>query len=347
MKAGFENRRAGWVVLLVTVLLCIVVAEVAVRAIWLRRGVPLSAPDKILWAYYPALAEIAADPPTRDDGTLDLLILAGSVPHHKHGSVENELLEQLSASGRDDVRIFNLATPAHTTRDSRIKYEALHGASFDLVIFYHGINESRTNNAPPDLFMDDYSHYAWYETVNAMIPYHDAASFALPYTLRLVALRVKQSISSDRHVPIHEPRPEWLAYGGDLRSAAAFEDNLRTILDLADRRGDAVLLMTFATRVPENYSKEAFDAERLDYVRHRFPLEFWGQAEHVMAAVAAHNDVVRRLAADRDNGLFVDQAALMGDDPREFDDPCHLTAPGSAQFVRNMLPAVLSIADAD
>ena len=335
-------------VLLVTVLLCIIVAEVAVRAIWLRRGVPLSAPGKILWAYYPALADIAADPPKRDDGTLDLLILAGSVPHHKHGSVENELLEQLKTVSRHgDVRIVNLATPAHTTRDSRIKYEALGDARFDLVIFYHGINESRTNNAPPDLFKEDYSHYAWYETVNAMTPYHGTSSFALPYTLRLTALRVKQSLSTDRHVPIHEPRPEWLVYGEDLRSVAAFEDNLRAILDLADRRGDAVLLMTFAMRVPDNYSKEAFDEKRLDYVRHRFPLEFWGQAEHVLAAVAAHNDVVRRFAAERDDRLFVDQAALMGDDPGDFDDPCHFTASGSARFVENMLPALLSVTDGD
>ena len=168
MKAGFAKRRAGWVLLVVTVLVCTVVAEIAVRAIWFRRGVPFFDPGKILWAYYPPLADIAADPPRNDDDTLDVLILAGSVPHHKYGSVENELLEQLHASGHTDVRIFNLATPAHTTRDSKIKYEAMSNVRFDLVLFYHGINESRTNNAPPDLFSEDYSHYAWYEIVNTL-----------------------------------------------------------------------------------------------------------------------------------------------------------------------------------
>ena len=64
--------------------------------------------------------------------------------------MEMELREQLAYLGQRNVRIFNLAMPAHTSRDSWLKYAALRDARFDLVIFYHGINEARVNNAPPE-----------------------------------------------------------------------------------------------------------------------------------------------------------------------------------------------------
>jgi hypothetical protein len=343
MASRLASRRAKIALLALSVILCVVVAEVGARLLWLRRGVPMHDPGKILYAYYPPLAAIDANPPTRDDGTFDILILAGSVFHRTHGDIENQMLEQLAAAGHRNVRIFNLGIPAHTARDSLLEYQALGAARFDLVIFYHGINEARTNNAPPELFRDDYSHYAWYETVNAMARYHDDSSFALPYTLRSLGLGIRQSLSSDRHVPIHEPRADWLAYGKDLRSVAGFESNVRAIVDIAEERGDPLLLMTFAIHVPDDYSKEAFDAKRLDYAKHRFPLEFWGRAEDVVAAVAAHNDVVRRVAAEPHAGgvMFIDQARLMNGPGRDFDDPCHFSPSGCRHFVENLLPTLL------
>jgi len=341
------TRRAKLALLALSVLLCVVIAEAGARLLWHRRGVPLLDPGRILYAYYPPLAPIDADPPRRGDGTFDILILAGSVFHRTHGDIESEMVEQLRAAGHSNVRIFNFGTPAHTSRDSLLKYRALAAARFDLVMFYHGINEARTNNAPPDLFRDDYSHYAWYETVNAMAPYHGNSSFALPYTLRSLALGIGQSMSSDRHVPIHEPRADWLVYGKDLRSVAAFESNLRAVVDLAGERGDPLLLMTFAIYVPDDYSREAFGAKRLDYAQHRFPLEFWGRAEDVVAAVEAHNEVVRRVAAEHPAGevALIDQARLMNGPGRDFDDPCHFTTTGSRRFVENVLQTVLPALD--
>ena len=52
---------------------------------------------------------------------------------------------------------------AHTTLDSYLKHKALHNKTFDVVVIYHGINEVRANNSPPEIFKPDYSHYAWYE----------------------------------------------------------------------------------------------------------------------------------------------------------------------------------------
>src|SRR5262245_12661142 len=108
MAPRFASRRAKFALLAMSALVSIVLAEVGARMLWHRRGVPLLDPGKILYAYYPPLAAIDANPPTRDDGTFDILILAGSVFHRTHGDIEKQMLEQLAAAGYRDVRIFNL-----------------------------------------------------------------------------------------------------------------------------------------------------------------------------------------------------------------------------------------------
>jgi hypothetical protein len=87
---------------------------------------------------------------------------------------------------------------------------------------------------------------------------------------------------------------------GDPRSAVSFRHNLGAILDLAKQRGDRVLLVTFATYVPENYSLEAFKEKRLDYGLHLTPIDVWGDREHVLQTVAVHNEIVRSLAAQHE-----------------------------------------------
>src|SRR5207249_4105187 len=121
-------------------------------------------------------------------------------------------------------------------------------------------------------------------TVNALAPYHGRAVFALPYTVRYAAARLRQRSAPDRFVPTHEPREEWVEYGRDPRSAAAFERNVTAILDLAAERGDPIMLMTFAAWVPANYSRDAFAAKRLEYRLHRMPVETWGRREYVLRA---------------------------------------------------------------
>jgi hypothetical protein len=317
----------------------VVALELGSRAFWrFEHQLPFRQPWHVLHAYYPELKATDAIRPHRGDGHYNVLILAESVLHHVWGEVEPALAERLAAAGVTNARIFNFAVPAQTTRDSRLKYEALENSSFDLVILYHGINESRANNAPPDLFRSDYSHYSWYDTVNTLAPYHGTARFALPYTIKYagVVARTRQG----RYVPVDEPRPDWIQYGHDVRTAASLEDNMTAILDLARRRGDPVMLMTFAIHVPANYSRAAFDQHALDYRLHRLPLEVWGRPDNVVAAVAAHNAVIRRLAAHRPGVVFVDQEALMEKSARMFDDPCHLTIEGSVSFADHIMDAL-------
>jgi len=324
--------------LLVSMLFCAGLAELSARAFWhFRYDVPFTDPGRILYAYYPELARIARNNPSRGDGFYNVLLLGSSTLSTDYGEVPQALRERLTSEGQRNVRVFNLAVRAQTSRDSRLAYAAVGRARFDLVVFYEGINEARANNAPPGVFRDDYGHFSWYEIVNALAPYHGSASVALPYTLHYVALRLRQTLMSDRYVPMEAPRKEWLQYGRDHRSAASFKQNLEAILALASQRGDPVLLMTFATYIPEDYSLDAFKKGQLDYDLHLIPIELWGRREDVLETVALENEIVRNEAAQHQSVLFVDQARLMPKSGRYFNDPCHFTVAGSARFVENLL----------
>ena len=239
--------------LLILLVVTLAMADVAARAFWrLRYDVPFFRPDLVLYAFYPELRELRER--VEEEG-IDILLLGGSVLQPDWGSVGQELLETLTHATRRPVRIHNLARQAHTSRDSFLKYELLDGVSFDLVVFYQGINEARANNAPPSLFRSDYSHYSWYEAMNALARRHGHSVLSLPLSLEFIAIRLKDKLGLADYVPEHSPKEEWIEYGREVRSAGSFEENLHGILETARERSEPVLLMTFATFVPTYYSR--------------------------------------------------------------------------------------------
>ena len=323
--------------LVVSALILLVAGEAAARAFWrFNFNLSLREPQHVLFAFYPELRRMDAIRPSRDHAVYDVLMLGESVVHSGWGEVERALVERFAREGHHTVRMSNLAVPGHTSRDSLLKYAAAPDARFDLVIVYDGINETRANNAPPDVFRDDYGHYPWYEVVNAMAPYHGTARMALPYTLTYLAIRMRQTMYRSRYMPAGGIRDEWAEFGKDARSAVSFERNLGAILNIASGRGDRVMLMTVATSVPDDYSLQAFQDRRLDYDLHASPIEMWGRKADVVNTIARHNDVIRRLAARTSDVLFVDQAALMPGGKMYFNDICHLTVVGSLKFVENL-----------
>jgi hypothetical protein len=331
------RRLVRWLYAVISILAALALAEVLARGLWYARyGVPFAHPGRVLYAVYPELRLVDEARPGHDDGYYDVLLLGGSTLHRDWGEVEQELRRQLRPPQGRQIRIFNLAKPAHSSRDSLLKYQAVGDARFEAVVVYDGINEARVNNVPPELYRGDYSHYAWYEVTNALAPYHGHAFIALPYTAVTLAIWMKQAVLVNRYVP-RLPRPDWMKYGGDIRSAASFEANLDRIATLARTRGDHLIVMTFAAYMPAGYSLEAFREKRLDYAGHREPIETWGEPRNVMAAVARHNEVLRALTAARPDVSLVDQDVLMPRAGRYFDDVCHFTAEGSRIFVRNLV----------
>jgi hypothetical protein len=331
---------AGVLVMAITVLALL---EGTARVFWkIQYGIVFSRPGTVLYALYPELREQfdRNDRLFRRERPVTILFLAGSALNREWSNVEQDLRERLAATMKRPVAIYNLATIGHTSRDSAAKYDALDSRRFDLVVFYHGINDARANNVPPDTFKADYSHYAWYAALDAL-EHHEHAVLALPYTVAFLTVRLQDTLGIVQYVPLHAPRPEWVAYGSDVKSAGSFETNLRHVVETAHRRGDPLLLMTFAIHVPPDYSPQAFNERRLDYTLHLSPIEMWGSPPNVVEAVRRHNAITRDVAQHDPAVRFVDQDARMPKGSRYFNDICHLTSAGSTAFVDNVLEVVV------
>ena len=170
-------------------------------------------------------------------------------------------------------------------------------------------------------------------------PLRARAALALLLLVQLFR-RAKVARSPERFMKRHTPREEWLRHGEEIRSPGPFRDNIEAILDLARERGERVALLTFALYVPEDYSPAAFASRALDYGAHGVPVELWGERRNVERSVAAHNEVIRSLSAERDDVLFVDAAASIAKTGRHFDDACHLSVEGSAELARSVVEAL-------
>ena len=322
--------------LLIVTFLCLAAAECAARIFWYWQfDVPLLHPGKILYSYYSELRAVDESQPSHHDGYYNILFLGGSVLNPYWSSIEQTMDQDLnlaaSKQGHRKVRIFNLAEPAHTSRDSLLKYAALDKARFDLVIVYDGINDVRANNVPPGLFRDNYDHYSWYQIVNVLSTYSNT-TVALPYTLHYIGLVLWQRFHDDDYIPTAFPRAEWTTYGKNPLTVLPFQHNIESIINMASQRKDHVLLVTFAIHVPKDYTWRKLWEGKLDYASANVPVEIWGEREHVETTLALHNSVIRNLAAAHPDVHMYDMALALPRSHRSFNDPCHLTAEGSVVF---------------
>jgi len=304
----------------------------------LHTGVALTESVTVWDHFYPELraSELADLPRGRDDGFFDVLLLGGSVLEPSWGQVEAELRERLERECAGRYRLINLARSGHTSRDSLIKYRHLEDARFDLVINYDGINDVRMNNTPRENFRDDYSHCAWYRSFEARLV---AGSVSLPQAVLQQIETLGESIG--RGPPNSDAEA---GFGCDVKTPVPFRRNLEAILETASERGDTVLLQTFASHLPEGYTRERFERGELDFTLRSdgrsCAAEMWSKPECIGPIVDAQNAEVRSLVAEHDEVLFVDQAQLMPATGENFVDVCHLTPAGSRWLIENLWPAV-------
>lgn len=148
---------------IVFILLCLEICARSYYALGIHLDFFTSTNDFIYY-WYPELKK--AKNYKYDAGCLNTLLLGGSVLTKEWGSVQQHLEEGSVPTLGKPLNILNLAASAHGTLDSYYKYIWLSSMRFDTVILYHGINETRANNVPKELFRKDYSHYAWYEEIN-------------------------------------------------------------------------------------------------------------------------------------------------------------------------------------
>ncbi|MEM8884657.1 MAG: hypothetical protein AAGD14_11350 [Planctomycetota bacterium] len=329
-----KKSRARRVLFVASYLLFLfVVLEVAVRFYWVAKGTSfLGAPNELHRTWYPELDGIES---SRDDETLDILLLGGSTMFLAQKTLEEELARRVAGPWR----IHNGAMTAHTTWDSRYKYKHLADQRFDLVVVYHGINDVRANNCPPEMFRDDYGHYSWYRRV---LPYESGSDrwVVLPLTLRYIVDRVGPRWGLVDVMPTSEPPAPWLHHAAEVRSRAPFRANLEWIADRARERGDPLVMLTFAIHVDPNYTDEDFLAGKLAY---QPPLaqaiSVWGDHEHVRSGVLVHNEVTRDVAR-RENMQLVEMIDAVPREARYWRDVCHFTPEGKRVWAQALVSAL-------
>ena len=291
--------------------------------------VGLSTTVNLYQAVYPELVTRGIIDSKPDGKTCRVLLLGGSVAEQTGDVLEQQLNERI---GRP-VKVFNAGYSAHTTRDSlhKLRYLTDSGGTFDLIIVYHGINDVNLNRYPADVFQEDYSHAGWYAHFESM-----RKNGGVTFT-GVIGDATRRLTEDDQQAGFD--------HGADIKTPPAFAANLRSMIEIAAKDQTLCLLMSFASYLPKHYSREAFEKGKLEYSHgaYKSPVEVWGWADNVRNTIAAHNRVIREVAADHPELLFIDMEAEVTQ-PADFSDVCHLTDAGIDHFVQVVADA---IADSD
>lgn len=314
--------------------------ELACRFFWkATQGIPVLQPERFVQLFYPQLKHAHYNSPPQEEA-FDVLILGASVFHEDFGDFEAIFERELRKRTERPLSIYNLSTPAHTSRDSLLKYRyASEQRQFDLIIVYHNINELRANNCPPEFFRQDYSHYAFNRLANAYFEHPSLTATSLGATAYYVFNKLAWKIGLLESIPRGRPNPKWLRSGSDIRTAACLQDNFETIIEDAQELGTPVLLMSYAYYIAGGYSISRFRAKELDYGESELPIELWGTLENVRKGLEEHNRTIASLAAEY-GCLWADQNASIPKNAETFDDVCHLTCRGLEIFVGNLMQAI-------
>ncbi len=336
----------------VFLLYVLVLLEVGSRVYWMvKRDLPFFATQQDFYdRFYEELIDsgVREADLSKDNGHFDVLLLGGSAMDRIARSLAEDSEAMAEAFGEltdQPVRVYNLAAPALTTRDSLIKYQLMGDLDkhFDLVVVYHGINDLRMNNIAPDRFESDYTHSGWYCQIERMQAYGGLLSlWTVPYTCEYSVLHILSSKKLDVFIPRHKLNPDWMQYGEDIKTAGPFEENLRQIAAAAQQRGEPLALVTFAWHMPEDYNVETLRAEKLDYSGEVPPdaVENWGTPAAVRKGMAVHNGIVRQLGQELPNVVLIDAEPAIEKSGAMFNDVCHLSEAGKRAWLKYVAPAL-------
>jgi len=329
------KRGKQFVFFCAAVVLILLLVECSLRLFFVAaKGSSFFKPSEIVLSDYPELRQIIA---SKNDTSsrFKILILSSSVFVERFGHVPSLLEERLRSKKLTDYVLYNASDIAQTTRDSYIKHNIVSEQNFDAIVIYDGMNETRANNCPPALFKKNYSHYAWYETRNLFVKYRSMMDITvIPYSIEYFSKVLLQSLYRNRYLPIEAPRPDWIPFGAEIKTAASFQDNIETIIHSNEGKKGKVILMTFAYYIPYNYSNKAFLDHALDYfyTEYSWPVQIWGNTQNVVLGIDTHNAIIRKLASAYPFVEFIDMENIIPKKGEYFSDASHLSPKGSQLF---------------
>lgn len=319
------------IIILINLVILMILGEIVSRVFWSAKyDISFFSMEKIIYMFYPKMRYI--DNNYKDDSSLKILFLGASVLDSKMSTIQYHLEEDLRMALNRDIEIYNIATLAQTTIDSRVKYDYLKNRHFDYILLYHGINDLAANSAPDSMFTEDYSMFWWYYQLKTFRQHPEKKYCVLFYTLHYAVNSLLSNMGIlDVHT-IDRPKLEWLVYGRNNKSLPVFKRNMEYIINDAERRGIKVIMSTFINYVPYNYSERLFNQKLLDYDKHICPNSEWGSTINIKKGLEENNEVIISIAGKSKNVLFEDMNSKFTKNRTTFNDICHLTDWGAAIF---------------
>ena len=321
-------------------LILFVFTELLLRLALLFYGYPFFHPsDYIYKGFYKELEPIAQADIQRDSTVKKVLILGGSVVSSPWSHMEDRLdsILQKTYPGGGKFAIYNAALAGHTSLDNRIKYDLLDQQRFNLVLYYEAINETRANNIPPDQFRADYSHFKWYSDIYLLQAHPEINFTVIPFLIHKVYRAANDALTKREYISQDKVVENYVQYGQDIKTAASFRKNLRDIIQTAQRRGDKLVLMTYATYFPRNVQLTGGEEDKQHYAGCYFAcaINIWGKPEYVKKGIAVHNEITRQLA-NQHHVTLMPMAQRMPPDSTLFCDVCHVSEPGAQYFAHQL-----------
>ncbi|MCB9872108.1 MAG: SGNH/GDSL hydrolase family protein [Planctomycetes bacterium] len=240
------------------------------------------------------------------------------------------LLGQKLAAARPPIRVINAGTPGWTSLEVLIDFETrILDLAPDVVLVYLGINDVMPRVVwPPEEYHSDLSGWLRRDQHVRCPPLLERLTLSRIWLVKSGRLESHSSWTwvvgdqppSSRYFTFLHQRGTGAYPSGvfvdtpiekilQTNRPVFFERNLRNLVGIAKDRGVRVVLTTFA-------------------VSSKFPDRPFVGHPAIRAAVAEHNAILRRIAADTGTPLF-DLAAKLPDDASLFTDGCHFTEKGN------------------
>ena len=338
VKRGRSKRGFKWVLYL---LFLLIVFEIATRSFFsIAIDIPFFKQDRIFLKYYPELRPYLDQTILAKEGQKNVLILGGSVVNVNFCNFQDLLNNGAKASATGVVYgVDTLAKYAQNSLDSWYKYDLLRHRKYDNVLFYHGINDTRTNNCPSDVFDLDYRQVEFYNELFVLFRHPEINLTILPYLTDFLIQKLLSSTGIKPTIPkeynIMEfyfdkkiTNTDWWEYANEIKSKNSFRRNLDRIASLSVEKKEKLIVISYAWFQPDDYTFEGFIAKKLGYTDHAWPTEIYGPPAYVPLGIQAHNEIGREITRKYPNLKHLEFADSLPKEGPYFLDICHLTPLG-------------------
>ena len=308
------------------------ILEIGSRAILkVKIGLPFFTPEKLLTdVVYPELGHIKSNyKPGKE--YFNILLLGGSVINHKWSDLENSLEKNVQGYTNQKVNVYNLSMPGHNSLDNLVKYELLGDYSFDAVVYYESINETRVNNIDSIYFKDDYSHISWYRNYHLFKKHHQLKISVIPFFLEYIVESIKLKLNQEKYILEQLISLKNFDKVSPLKSTRTFKTNLLKINEIAAKKNEPLILCTYAYYVPLGIKLSGKVADRKFYSECSLstPVTNWGNVENTLKSLQIQNEIIRLVTKQESNVIGYEVTGDLEVGKLYFCDICHMTPEGN------------------